>query len=138
MWRPPLALAVLAAAACSSSSLPAAANVRLDERDFRLTVPGTALHAGPTVLHVRNAGPDTHEMLLFRTDLAADRLPLRPDGVTVNEDSSLLQLAGSAQGLPAGASATVMVNLRPGHYVWICNMAGHYAGGMRQDLQALS
>ena len=36
--------------------------------------------------------------------------------------------------LAAGATKTLTLNLKPGHYALICNIAGHYMAGMYADL----
>jgi uncharacterized cupredoxin-like copper-binding protein len=77
---------------------------------------------------VRNAGPDDHELILVR-----DRertLPLRLDGLTVNEEA--LQRVTIAALEPAGPGADRRLRLRlaKGRYEVFCNMAGHYMAGM--------
>ena len=32
-----------------------------------------------------------------------------------------------------GATKTITIDLKPGHYVLFCNLPGHYAAGMHQD-----
>lgn len=105
---------------------------RLDvtEKDFAVKARRTTVTAGVVVLHVRNAGPSTHELNVDRTNDAPADLPLKPDGLTVNEDASSLHRVDSIEQLDLGDSGTLTLRLRPGHYVVYCNLEGHYLGGM--------
>jgi uncharacterized cupredoxin-like copper-binding protein len=61
-------------------------------------------------------------------------LPLGTDGLTVDEDSSLLRPAGEIAQIDIGHSETLVLRLPPGTYVLACNMEGHYLGGMHLSL----
>ena len=79
-----LAAIVVFASACSGGGQNAAGGatvVRVNERDFRITVSPARIHAGNVQLVVHNGGPDTHELILVRSRA---RLPLRADGLTVH------------------------------------------------------
>ncbi|HEY3724725.1 MAG TPA: hypothetical protein VGN59_15335 [Acidimicrobiia bacterium] len=102
-------------------------SANVEERDFHITAP-TRLPAGAVVLRVENKGPDDHELLVVRT--GARTLPLRSDGVTVDEDRLEPQLAGVLEAGQPGSLRTLRLHLRPGHYEMFCNMSGHYLGGM--------
>ena len=41
--------------------------------------------------------------------------------------------AGQVEGIAAGETATLTVELEPGHYVIVCNLPVHYSKGMRAD-----
>jgi uncharacterized cupredoxin-like copper-binding protein len=106
--------------------------VDVTERDFQITAP-KELSAGDVQLSVHNDGPDTHELIVAR--LGGDApLPIRRDGLTVDEDRIQAATLGS---LEPGAPETVRhltVHLTPGRYVLFCNMSGHYLGGMHSYL----
>jgi hypothetical protein len=57
--------------------------VQISEKDFRIVVTPGHIPAGQAELVVRNQGPDTHELIIVRS--SRSRLPLRLDGLTVNE-----------------------------------------------------
>src|SRR5205085_4657187 len=90
----------------------------------------TTVSAGVVLLHIHNAGPSTHELNVDRTDDDAADLPLKPDGLTVNEDARSLHRVDSIEQLDLDDSGDLRVRLRPGHYVLYCNLEGHYLGGM--------
>jgi uncharacterized cupredoxin-like copper-binding protein len=128
-----LALALLASCSSGSSHHAAAApTVRVKERDFRITVAPARVRAGTVRLVLRNEGPDTHELLLVRSSRGA--LPLRSDGLTVDEETLDRATVGVIEGKEPGTKEELLLHLKPGHYELFCNMAGHYLGGMRAEL----
>src|ERR1700704_3113961 len=84
----PVAAALLVVVGCSSGRAPAgvARNVvTVTEGDFHISVAQTRATSGDVVLSVHNRGPDDHELIVVRARDSA--LPLRADGVTVDEDA---------------------------------------------------
>jgi uncharacterized cupredoxin-like copper-binding protein len=112
--------------------------VRVTERDFRISAP-KRIPAGDVVFRVRNNGPDDHELLVVRhegeEEEGEEELPLRADGLTVDEDGLGSRLV---EGLEAGepGARELRVNLKPGHYELFCNMKGHYLAGMEAEIEA--
>ena len=104
--------------------------VRITERDFRISAPRTVT-AGEVRFVVNNRGPDDHEFLVVRQPGA--RLPLRPDGLTVDEDAIEDATAGEVEPARPGVHE-LQVHLSPGRYRLFCNMSGHYMGGMHRTL----
>jgi uncharacterized cupredoxin-like copper-binding protein len=100
------------------------------ERDFRISAPATA-SAGAVTFMVRNRGPVAHELIVVRRGAAP--LPLRPDDTTVDEDKLEAVTAGALEPDETGVRA-LKVRLTPGRYELLCNMSGHYLGGMRTEL----
>jgi uncharacterized cupredoxin-like copper-binding protein len=108
-----------------------AQTVRVDERDFSVRLRRTVVPAGDVVLETVNRGPDSHELIVVRASARA--LPFRRDGLTVDEEALEGRTAGSLE--PAGpGTRELRLRLRPGHYVVLCNMSGHYLGGMHAEL----
>lgn len=70
--------------------------------------------------------------MVIDTDTAAGSLTVGADG-TVSEDG--LTVVNEIEDIAVGANPTLSVTLAAGHYVIICNIAGHYAGGMHADFQ---
>ena len=126
-------VAVASVSGCGSSSggSDGARVVRVAERDFRISAP-RSLRAGNVVFRVHNRGPDDHELIVVRT--ADGRLPLRSDGLTVDEEALERAEAGALEpGLPDSVRE-LKLHLTPGRYVLLCNMSGHYFGGMHSML----
>jgi uncharacterized cupredoxin-like copper-binding protein len=130
---PPLVVTVVIVVAVLSGCSGRAATgsgfpvLRVSERDFRIKAP-KVVRAGELRLRVRNQGPDTHELIVTR--VGKGRLPIRTDGLTVDEDTLESVTAVTVEGFERGATREVRVHLLPGRYVLFCNMAGHYLSGM--------
>jgi uncharacterized cupredoxin-like copper-binding protein len=141
----PLALAVSLASAvgvvlltggCGGTSAPASDGgsvVPITERDFHISAP-SRVPAGHVVFRVHNLGPDDHEFIVVRTD--GHPLPLRSDGMTVSEESLQSSIVGSLEPGPPGSVRYLKLDLPPGRYEVLCNMEGHYMGGMHDDFVA--
>jgi uncharacterized cupredoxin-like copper-binding protein len=126
----------LVTAACSSSSqggtaAPPARELNVKVRDFRIKAPAR-IAPGDVVFHVRNAGPDTHELILVRSD--GKQLPLRADDLTIDEAALKPRTVSTLDDDLPGGIRDWKVQLAPGRYVLICNMSGHYLGGMHAQV----
>ena len=90
--------------------------------------PTTAL-AGVVTFHVTNSSTDTiHEMIVMYLADPTQPLPYLTADQKVDEDKAGDK--GEVSELDPGATGTLTVNLKPGKYLLICNVAGHYAAGM--------
>ena len=118
---------VVAAALAVPRASGGSRTVNVSERDFRIVVSTSQVAAGTVVFRVTNHGPDAHELILIR---AGGRLPLRADGIMVDEKALERKTVDALEPAPSGAVRELRVQLRPGRYVLLCNMYGHYLGGM--------
>lgn len=119
----------------AATSTGPAGDVVATTTNFRIQMP-TTLRAGPHTFAYTNGGSVPHELLLFRTDLTANALPLRGDG-NVDEESPVLRKvldSGNATASNRSESVTTNASLGPGHYVAVCNLPGHYHLGMRLNV----
>jgi uncharacterized cupredoxin-like copper-binding protein len=126
-------VAVAIAYATKGSSAPAG-DIQATTVNFKILMPRT-LSTGTHTIGLTNNGSVDHEVVLFKTDLPANRLPLQANG-DVNEDSPLLtNVADSGEPLKAGGTESFKTaQLSPGHYVAVCNLPGHYRLGMKLDV----
>jgi uncharacterized cupredoxin-like copper-binding protein len=108
-----------------------ASTVKVTERDFQIKAP-RELKAGEVRLSVYNQGPDQHELIVVRE--GTKPLPFRRDGLTIDEDAVQGSKAGGLEPGAAESRRTLDLDLRPGRYVLLCNMYGHYLGGMHTQL----
>ncbi|MEK6206190.1 MAG: hypothetical protein AABM32_00965 [Chloroflexota bacterium] len=124
----PTLIALLAvslfALGCSDSG-QSTITVKLSE--FKIELSSSVAKTGDVVFNVQNTGVLLHELALLKTDLAPDKLPVLPDG-SVDEDK--LELMDEIEDIEPTKSPTMTVNLKPGNYVLICNVAGHHAAKM--------
>jgi uncharacterized cupredoxin-like copper-binding protein len=121
-------------AACGGSERDSAASrtVRVTISDFKIAAP-KRVGAGDVVFLVHNKGPDVHEFIVVRTAAA---LPLRADAITADEDAFEQLTVGALEPGAPGTTRRLRAQLKPGHYELICNMSGHYLGGMRAEVRA--
>jgi uncharacterized cupredoxin-like copper-binding protein len=126
-----VAAAVVLGGCSSTSSSGPSSTLNVSERDFHIAAP-THLRAGNVTIHDHNLGPETHELIVVRAD--NDHLPLRADGLTVDEDAIKRQIVGTVEDVAPEAKAGTKLHLQPGNYLMFCNMAGHFAGGMYTKL----
>jgi uncharacterized cupredoxin-like copper-binding protein len=127
-------LALPVAAGCGGSQSGASnvsSAIRVSERDFAIDAPNS-VSAGEVELRVENKGPDAHELLVVRA--GRGHLPMRSDGLTVDEEGLARRSVGVLEPSQPGAVRSLRVHLTPGRYVLFCNMSGHFLGGMRRVL----
>jgi uncharacterized cupredoxin-like copper-binding protein len=122
-----MALALLVVS-CSqpAADAPAGSQVVAEMADYKIMVNVPSVKAGTIKIGVRNLGTMEHSFEVLKTDLPQDKLPVDGASAKAKEDGKV----GEIKSIPAGKSASVTVDLTPGRYVFICNVAGHYQLGM--------
>ena len=103
----------------------------LDLSDFKIVSDHATVPAGRVVFGIRNHAAMAHELKVIKTDLDPDKLPVDGGAAKAVEDGK----AGELLNISAGASRKLVLELTPGKYVLICNIAGHYQLGMRVALE---
>ena len=126
---PALAALALLVAACAgpAAEAPSGSQVVAELADNKITVNVQSVKAGTIKIGVRNLGTMEHSFEVLKTDLAPDQLPIDGAAAKAKEEGKV----GGIPSIPAGKSAAVTLDLTPGKYVFICNVAGHYQLGMR-------
>lgn len=127
-----LGIVVLAAVALSGCGGAAPGPVTAQLKEFSITLGRASATPGAVTFNVTNAGAIVHEFVVLDTDAAAGSLQVGADG-TVSEDG--LTVVNEIEDIAVGATPTLTVTLTAGHYAIICNVPGHYAGGMHADFQ---
>jgi uncharacterized cupredoxin-like copper-binding protein len=117
-----------AAAPADTSEIP---SLYVDVSDFKLVTDHPSIGAGHVVFGIRNHASMLHELMVIKTDLAPDQLPVDGSTAKAKEDGKVGELLNIA----GGASRKLVLELTPGKYVLICNIAGHYQLGMRVGLE---
>jgi uncharacterized cupredoxin-like copper-binding protein len=129
-----MAVVAIVASACggaASTDTSEVPSLYVDISDFKLTPDHPTVVPGHVVVGIRNHASMLHELKVIKTDLAPDQLPV--DGATAraSEDGKV----GELLNISGGASRKLVLELTPGKYVLICNIAGHYQLGMRVGLE---
>lgn len=107
-------------------------NVVGTEKEYSMSFPAT-IKAGKVKLQTHNTGTVVHELVVLRTDVPADKLKLTATGAFDEKDPALKDV-GEAENVKPGAAGSVTIDLKPGKYVFACNMADHYKRGMREQI----
>ena len=123
-------LVVVASCSSAPEALPADVNVIVDLKEYTITLNTPTVKAGIVKIGIRNMGTMVHDFDLIKTDLAPDKLPIDGASAQAKTDGLVKQMINIAQ----GRVTTLEAQLEPGHYVIICNVAGHYQLGMRAEL----
>lgn len=128
-----ICFAVLIVASCSGAAetVPPDAQVVVTLKDYSVTLSVQSIKAGTIKFGIENRGGMAHEFELLKTDLAPDKLPVDGGSGKAKEDGLVKQV----QNIGVGKVAVVSADLAAGHYVIICNVAGHYQLGMRAELR---
>src|SRR5262245_35836291 len=98
-----------------------------------VTLTPNQVKAGDVTFEIVNESTNLeHEFLLFKTDMAADAMPMNQDGDRIDEG----KIPGfeEAGDLPEGGSKSWTTKLAPGSYMAFCNEQGHYLAGMHTML----
>jgi CheY-like chemotaxis protein len=126
------ALGALAVAAPVSIADPRSNGVSARLGEFSIKLNRSTASHGRITFSIRNTGEVEHEFIVLETGLKADKLPRR--GGTA-EEGAAGRVVDEAEGIEPGKTAKLTVRLKPGRYVLLCNLPGHYAGGMRTALR---
>ena len=106
--------------------------VAVTVQEFAVIPATSSAPAGDVTFNVTNEGPDdTHEFVVFKTDLAPDALPTVADG-SVDEEGEGVELIDEIEDIAVGDTPTLTVSLEAGSYVFICNIVDD--GRRRDDL----
>jgi uncharacterized cupredoxin-like copper-binding protein len=126
-----LALAALLwLGACNAN--PDRQRVEVGLSTFGIALSTNSAKAGNVTFVVKNNATDqTHEFVVAQTDLPADQIPVSPDTHLVDEAS--LTVVGEVEDVDSGAIKRVTLDLKPGRYVLLCNLASHYQSGMHTE-----
>lgn len=88
--------------------------------------------AGSVTFEVSNASDTglTHELVVLKTDLAADKLPVKNGQVPESQFKKM----GEVEDMAPGKGKRMTLKLAPGRYVLLCNKPGHYSMGLHTSL----
>jgi uncharacterized cupredoxin-like copper-binding protein len=116
----------LASAAAVSSSPTDGPTISLTE--WKVTLAGT-IKSGKTDVTISNVGTVPHELLVFKSDRAPSAYPTDAAG-NIKEEGAGVALVSDGDNIDPGGSQTRTIDLAPGKYLFVCNIAGHFKQGM--------
>ena len=119
----------------STSTAAAGGTVSVSLNQWTITPTATTVPAGSVTFDVANDGTVTHEFVVLQTDTPAAEIPIdsfEGEQDRIDEDTAGTNV-GETGDMEAGATQTLTLDLAPGHYVFVCNLPGHYGQGMHTD-----
>ena len=130
-----LAVSVGAVSAQAFAAVPEVVHAKLWNHDGQMGISTDAysVKAGKIDFEVVNESSSmVHEMLVVKMDGSDDALPYSDKDARIIEDETYD--FGEVSELEPGQSGRLVVNLKPGKYLLVCNMPGHYKSHMYTDL----
>jgi uncharacterized cupredoxin-like copper-binding protein len=107
------------------------ATVTVAERELTLTPDVSTVPAGRVKFVVNNVGAIKHEVVVMKTDNDLNALPIDAKTSKVVENGQGDKDIGEVNDVGPQSSGSNVITLTPGKYVLLCNVPGHYSGGMR-------
>jgi uncharacterized cupredoxin-like copper-binding protein len=117
-------LAALAAAG-ALVALGAGGKVSVSMKEWKMQPVPSSSKAGSITFSVHNRGHLAHQFIVVKTNLPANKLPLK--GATVN--LAKLKVLGKVSSIQPGKTKTLGLKLAAGKYVLLCNLPAHYKAG---------
>jgi uncharacterized cupredoxin-like copper-binding protein len=106
----------------------------------------SSVKAGDVTFTVKNLGTIEHELVVLKTNIAFDKLPIADAGDPpapvksgadkVSEDANIGE-TGDPNLKPGDTRVFVIKKMVPGKYVLVCNIARHYGLGMTAPFTVL-
>ena len=110
------------------SSAGANGAIAVDLTEYKINADPVTAAAGKVTFSVTNDGAIPHEFVVVKTDKKAGALL---KGSRADETGNVGEL--SEKVLTVGTKKDLTLDLKAGHYALICNLPGHYQGGMHED-----
>ena len=96
--------------------------------EFTLDLGTSTIPAGKVTFNVTNGGKMVHEFVVLKTTTPGADLKV------TNSKADETGNIGETGDMAAGSTKTLTLNLKAGHYVVLCNLPGHYQGGMWKNV----
>lgn len=122
--------------ACQRRTGESVTTVNVELGEYYIKPDKSEVPAGKVRFVAKNVGQLEHELIVLKTELAADQLPYNEKEQKAEEEQAG-QVLGEIEPdeLPPGKSAEMTLDLAAGHYVLLCNLPQHYKNGMHIDFR---
>ena len=126
--------AVLTSTACGSDETSSKGGgeggstvaVTLDDYAIRPAV--ATAPTGEVTFKVDNVGFTEHELVVIRTDVDPSDIPVADH--EANEEAPGMTPIGEVEEVKPGEATDLVLTLKPGNYVFLCNLPKHFERGM--------
>jgi uncharacterized cupredoxin-like copper-binding protein len=97
-------------------------------KEWEVVIESATLPAGTIEFSIENQGTIQHEFLVVKTDVDLGKIPVEGDRFSEEQESILM--VDEIPEFEPGTTGKLVVDLEPGTYQLVCNIAGHYQAGM--------
>jgi uncharacterized cupredoxin-like copper-binding protein len=104
-------------------------------KEWAISLSGASTAAGEVTFGLTNAGNIPHEFIVVRSEIGGEALQAQVDPATSRLDEASLDAIGEQSEFSPGEMKVLTLDLAPGRYVVLCNIAGHFGSGMYADLE---
>jgi uncharacterized cupredoxin-like copper-binding protein len=124
----------------SASESPAsdAADLSGTVREWGIELSSARSTSGEVSIGLTNGGTIPHEFIVVRTELTTEELLATVDPASNRLDEAMLDAAGEQPEFAPGEVKLLTLDLSPGKYIVLCNIAGHFSNGMHASLEILA
>jgi uncharacterized cupredoxin-like copper-binding protein len=122
----------------SQSPAPDAAGLSGIVKEWDIELSSATSIAGAVSIGLTNSGTVPHEFIVVRTDLTTEELLAMVDSASNRLDEAMLDAAGEQPEFAPGEVKQLTLDLSPGKYIVLCNIAGHFSNGMYAPLEILA
>jgi len=126
-----LAILILASAvsviACGPEQARKNEVINVVLKEFKITTDIDHIKAGLVTFRAKNIGKEEHELVIVKSDLPIDKLPMQ-DGVVMEEKVG--DLVGEIEEFLPNTIEEVTYKLTPGRYIMFCNVVEHEHGSI--------
>jgi uncharacterized cupredoxin-like copper-binding protein len=112
-----------------SSAQPAAAGDSIRLTEFKVDAPAS-VKAGKHTYQITNNGTVQHELLVFKSDLTADKYPVDNQGNIDEEGPGIAKVSDGDNLDPSKGQAREVDLSKAGTYLFVCNLPSHFKQGM--------
>ena len=119
----------------SSTASAGVKDVGVTIQEWSITPSSATAPAGAITFSVSNAGTIPHEFVVLSTDTLAAEFPIRSFEGEANriDEDKVGKNVGETGDMQPASTKSLTLNLKPGHYAFVCNLPGHYGSGMHID-----
>jgi uncharacterized cupredoxin-like copper-binding protein len=96
--------------------------------EWKVAVAST-MKAGAFTFAITNSGTTPHELLIFESKLDAAAYPTQSSG-GIDEEGAGVALVSDGENIDPGGTQERKITLKPGKYLFVCNIPGHFQQGM--------
>ena len=120
--------AVTALSACGVGDVGGGPQVAVTLDEYHVKLSESSGSSGKVTFKVHNGGHEKHEFVILKTSLDAANLP--EESSKIKEDAAGVEHVSEIDGVDAAQDKNLTVDLKPGTYVFVCNIPGHAHQGM--------